>query len=82
MSYKVHTLGIDGVDVWSLLTKYEGHTTILNGDLWPETVKYPVQKWMVQMAKIGSDLTPNPDESDLIILISARFFYNRINFIK
>ena len=57
LSNKVHTLGIGGVDVWSLLTKYEGHATILNGVLWSETVKYPVQKWMGRMA-------PNPDESD------------------
>ena len=55
--YKVHTLGIDGVDVWSLLTKYEGQTTILNGVLCPETVKYHVQKWMGRVAqnRLGFD---------------------------
>ena len=38
-SYGVHTFRIDGGDVWSLLTKYEGRTINLSGLLIPEIVK-------------------------------------------
>ena len=38
-SYGVHTFRIEGGDVWSLLTKYEGHTIILSGLLRSKTVK-------------------------------------------
>ena len=38
-SYGVHTFRIEGGDVWSLLKKYEGHTTILSGLLSSKTVE-------------------------------------------
>ena len=37
-SYGVHTFRIEEGDVWSVLTKYEGHTTILSGLLSSKTV--------------------------------------------